>query len=234
MRRPLVKICGLTSEQEARACMELGADLLGFIFHASSRRCADPAMVSLVRSGGARKVGVFVKQGVSDVVALTHRCGLDMVQLHGGHGRDGNHGVEVCGQLVSALGRERIIKVFWPERYASSRALQDDLERFAPVCGWMLLDAGKGGGGHGRGFDPGLLSGVRSPRPWLLAGGLGPTTLPAVLTALEEPGLPRPHGVDMSSGVETAPGKKNLEEVKQVMRIIYSGAPERSVVEREE
>ncbi|MDD4731466.1 MAG: phosphoribosylanthranilate isomerase [Desulfovibrio sp.] len=234
MKRPLIKICGLTSGRDARECMRLGADFVGFVFHPPSPRSADPAMVARVRSGPARKVGVFVDQDVSRIVALEHQCGLDMVQLHGGHGPDERHGQAFCRCIAHALGPERIIKVFWPERYESPQALQNDLDRFARFCGWMLLDAGQRGGGHGRIFDSQLLKGVRPPRPWLLAGGLGPGNLAQARMCFSGPGQSQPHGFDMSSGVETAPGKKDLKKVEQSIHAVHGKAGSTALPGREE
>lgn len=214
MKRMLVKICGLTRPEDARACRDAGADLLGFIFHPTSRRNADPAMVRGVEAGPARKVGVFVEQGPDAVAALASDAGLDLVQLHGGQDED------FCAALGAVLGAERIIKVFWPERLASTAALQAELERFAPHCRWFLFDAGASGGGHGRRFDTGILRGLRPPRPWLLAGGLGPENAAEALKT-------GPHGLDMSSGVESAFGVKDMEKVRRVIRLVRNVAPDR-------
>ncbi|MEF2146482.1 MAG: phosphoribosylanthranilate isomerase [Desulfovibrionaceae bacterium] len=206
--RMLVKICGLTRLEDAKACCDAGADLLGFVFHAPSRRNADPAMVAQMRGGHARKVGVFVNQGVQETMAVAGQAGLDLIQLHGGQDE------AFCRELIAAgAGPDRLVKVFWPERYASLADFQADLDRFAPSCGLMLFDAGKGGGGHGRGFDVALLAGLNIPRPWLLAGGLGPDNVAEVLAA-------GPHGLDMSSGVEAAPGVKDMDKVRRVIRCV--------------
>ncbi|WP_022660593.1 phosphoribosylanthranilate isomerase [Paucidesulfovibrio longus] len=214
MNALLVKICGLTSVRDAEACRDAGADLLGFIFHPASRRNAAPEMVRAVHAGKARKVGVFVEQGPDEVAALAEAAGLDFVQLHGGQDE------AFCAALGAEFDPGRIVKVFWPERYAAVAELQPDLDRFAAHCSYYLFDAGTSGGGHGKSFDAGLLAGIAPARPWLLAGGLGPDNVAQALLA-------GPHGVDMSSGVESAPGTKDMEKVRRVIRLVRNGAPGR-------
>ncbi|MGE4292605.1 MAG: phosphoribosylanthranilate isomerase [Desulfovibrio sp.] len=210
----LVKICGLTRIEDAHACRDAGADLLGFIFHPASRRNADPEMVRGVAGGPARKVGVFVEQPVEAILDLVERAGLDLVQLHGGQDE------AFCLAVGAALGAERVIKVFWPERHASVAEFQAGLDRFAPLCRYYLFDAGTSGGGHGKSFDTGLLQGLAPARPWLLAGGLGPANVAQAVLA-------GPHGVDMSSGVEAAYGIKDLEKVRRVIRLVRNVSPVR-------
>lgn len=212
----LVKICGLTRVEDALACAEAGADLLGFIFHPASRRNAEPAMVRSISrdllGAAVHKVGVFVEQSADEVIALARKTELDFVQLHG------DQDAAFCNAVGEALGTDRIIKVFWPERYASVAELQADLERFAPYCRFFLFDAGSSGGGHGMTFDAERIKGIVSPRSWLLAGGLGPDNVSEALLA-------EPNGVDMSSGVEASPGVKDMEKIRRVIRRVRSNAP---------
>ena len=125
---------------------------------------------------------------------------LNYVQLHGGQDP------EFC----RAVGFERVIKVFWPERYASLDDLAQDMARFAD-CAMFLLDAGTSGGGHGRSLDLAALARLKSPRPWLLAGGLGPDNVGAAIEACANANLA---GADLNSGVESAPGLKDIEKVR--------------------
>lgn len=205
MSRVLVKICGQTQPDTARLCAELGADMLGFIFHHKSPRCSAPALPASLYLPGVLKVGVFVDQSVNETVALMRTGRLDVAQLHGGQ----DHAF--CRALADVLGPERIMKVVWPEQAATLAALQDELDSFAPLCGRFLADAGKDGGGHGRGIAEaaaGLLREARFPRPWLLAGGLGPQTLGPAFAHFRH-GASAPVGLDLNSGVESAPGVKD-------------------------
>ncbi|MGE4551834.1 MAG: phosphoribosylanthranilate isomerase [Desulfovibrionaceae bacterium] len=196
----LVKVCGMTNAETARRCDALGVDLVGFIFHPKSPRCVAPSLPAGLDLPRARKVGVFVHQGADEVRDLMERGRLDLAQLHGGQDR----------KFCRAVGPERVIKALWPERYASLDDLMSDLRRFAPVCRWFLFDAGSSGGGHGRTLAATLPEAGDIPRPWLLAGGLSPETLPAALAL-------GPDGVDLNSGVESAPGVKDFDKLTRAL-----------------
>ena len=219
----LVKVCGMTREEDALLCAELGADLLGFIFHPGSPRNTTPefpAGLDFPRMGlpGVRKVGLFVDQKPMEALSLMAAGRLDLAQLHGGPTES------FCQVLAERMGPGRIIKVFWPEKAASLEAFQAELDRYAPYCGMMLVDAGAGGGGHGRAIgseggsgDNGkaaeILANAKFPRPWLLAGGLNPANLPGLISRFRSPGSPAQGqglvGVDLNSGVEKTPGIKD-------------------------
>lgn len=211
----LVKVCGMTREEDALRCAELGADLLGFIFHPGSPRNTTPefpAELDFARMGrpGVRKVGLFVDQKPMEALGIMAAGRLDMAQLHGGQTES------FCAVLAERMGPGRIIKVFWPEKAASLEAFQAELDRYAPYCGHMLVDAGTGGGGHGREISDKaaeILAGAKFPRPWLLAGGLNPENLPGLISRYRAPGAPAQGmglvGVDLNSGVEKAPGHKD-------------------------
>ncbi|MDQ7836539.1 MAG: phosphoribosylanthranilate isomerase [Humidesulfovibrio sp.] len=206
----LVKVCGMTREEDALRCAELGADLLGFIFHPGSPRNTTPEFPADLRLPGVRKVGLFVDQKPMEALGIMAAGRLDMAQLHGGQTES------FCAVLAERMGPGRIIKVFWPEKAASLEAFQAELDRYAPYCGHMLVDAGKGGGGHGREISDKaaeILAGAKFPRPWLLAGGLNPENLPGLISRYRAPGAPAQGmgmvGVDLNSGVEKAPGQKD-------------------------
>ncbi|EMG37798.1 phosphoribosylanthranilate isomerase [Desulfocurvibacter africanus PCS] len=199
----MIKVCGMTKPEDVRLCAQAGVDLLGFIFHPASPRFVTPdfpASLEPEALGQARKVGVFVKETVVEVRHIMDEAQLDYVQLHSGQDP------EFC----RAVGSARVIKVFWPERYASLDELAEDMARFAD-CAMFLLDAGTSGGGHGRSLDFAALTELDSPRPWLLAGGLGPKNVRAAVEACASANLA---GVDLNSGVESAPGLKDIEKVR--------------------
>jgi len=193
----LVKVCGMTSAEDAAMCEELGADFLGFIFHPSSPRNVDVAFARSIKTGGAKKVGVFVKQSVAEVIEILKNGNLDFAQLHGGQNE------EFC----KALGKERVIKVIWPQKYDSVKEFQADIDRFAPYCSYLLFDAGKSGGGHGESMEFEVFKDVMIPGPWLLAGGLSADNLKEALSEA------KPNGVDLNSGVESEPGKKDKNKL---------------------
>ncbi|MGE4556322.1 MAG: phosphoribosylanthranilate isomerase [Desulfovibrionaceae bacterium] len=200
----LVKVCGLTRRQDVDACLQLGVDLLGFIFHPSSPRNVDPAFPASIRDPGALKVGVFVKQSVDQVLRIMDQAGLDLAQLHGGQDLD----------FCRTVGPDRVIKVLWPERCADPEELQKEADRFGSVCSRLLLDAGLSGGGHGRPLDA-LRIGQMTPKtPWMLAGGLGPDNVAQAVAQLN------PSAVDLNSGVESAPGAKDIDKLRAALEAL--------------
>ena len=193
----LIKVCGMTRKEDVASCEELGVDFLGFIFHPSSPRCVDEEFARSVKTSKAKKVGVFVKQSATEVLETMKNGKLDFAQLHGGQNE------EFC----KAVGRERVIKVLWPQRYDSVKEFQADIDRYTPFCRYMLFDAGSSGGGHGKSLDFSVFSEVKIPNPWLLAGGLSARNL------LEAINIAKPGGVDLNSGVEVSPGIKDINKL---------------------
>ncbi len=196
-----IKICGLTSLADAEAAAAAGADLLGFVFHPASPRALRPeaarAIVAALRPRhpALAFVGVFVDRPLEEVRQVMAFVGLDLAQLHG----------REPPEAVAALG-ERGIKAV---RVRDRASLEAALARYRP--GVFLLDAWDPdrAGGTGRPFPWALLEGVRIPRPWFLAGGLTPENVGEAVRRL------RPWGVDVSSGVEAAPGRKDPEKVRR-------------------
>jgi len=200
----LVKVCGLTLPEQVEEIDAMGVDFVGFVFAAESPRRVTAARVASIAGGNARRVGVFTGQDAKEVKRIMDEAGLDMAQLHGGQD------AEFC----RAVGPERVIKVFWPERYASPEEFLRDMDRFGDLCGLMLLDAGASGGGSGKSLDFAALAGIHAQRPWLLAGGLNAEN---VVSAFAQA---RPAGVDLNSGVETSKGVKDIAKVKQAMQAL--------------
>jgi phosphoribosylanthranilate isomerase len=204
LKTVLVKVCGLTRRQDVDACLELGADLLGFIFYPPSPRNVEPSFPASIKEPGALKVGVFVKQSVDEVLRIMDAAGLDLAQLHGGQDPD----------FCRIVGPDRVIKVLWPERYDDPLVLQGEMDRYAPVCSRLLLDAGESVGGHGRRVDALRLGQMTPPVPWILAGGLGPDNVAQAVAELA------PSAVDLNSGVESAPGAKDIDKLRAAMEAL--------------
>lgn len=208
--RQLIKICGITRQQDADACAAAGVDMAGFIFHESSPRNVQPGAVAAIDTGQALRVGVFVRQNQQEVLDVMRRARLDLAQLCGDQDR----------AFCRAVGAARVIRVFWPERFKMRAALEDELSEYDGCMAYALLDAGLSGGGHGRTQDFGLLRGLDSPRPWLLAGGLGVDNLARAM------GQCTPSGFDLNSGLESAPGLKDADLVRRAVALIRNGANE--------
>ena len=204
MSRPKIKICGLTRQRDATSCKELGIDFCGFIFHPDSPRNVKPETASILDTGSALRIGVFVNQSTEEVRHIMDFADLDMAQLAG------DQDVQVCAEV----GPARVIRVFWPERYSGADDIAADLKRFAGYTAYYLLDAGKSGGGSGRSLDFRRIQDLDPPKPWFLAGGLGPGNVSDALGVLS------PFALDLNSGVEDEPGIKSRQKIEQALDII--------------
>jgi phosphoribosylanthranilate isomerase len=160
-----------------------------------------PAFAASLPDGPSRRVGVFAGADPDAVLRVAESARLDYVQLHG----------DEDPAFCRAVGSGRVIRTLWPQR-CSRRELQREMERFAPVVAYFLLDAGRSGGGSGKNLDPRALGSVEVPVPWFLAGGMGPESLRRI------PEDCRPDGVDMNSALEDAPGVKNRARVIEAVR----------------
>ncbi|MGJ3522838.1 phosphoribosylanthranilate isomerase [Nitratidesulfovibrio sp. D1] len=198
--RLLVKVCGLTRQRDADACAAAGVDLCGFIFHPASPRAVTPAVAAGLHSHGMARVGVFVRQSADEVLAVMDAARLDFAQLHGGQD----------AVFCDRVGPERVIRAAWPQRYVDRAALEAELAGLAPHVRCFLLDAGTSGGGRGVTMDWAALRGLDPGAPWLLAGGLAPDNLAGAVAACGGGSLV---GVDLNSGVESAPGRKDAIRV---------------------
>ena len=196
----IIKICGLSTAPAVAAALDAGADMLGFVFFAPSPRYLplDAAKALSAQIGGrAKKVALTVDADDASIEAIVAAIAPDILQLHG------RETPERAAALRARVGC-RIMKALG----VSSR---DDLaaaRAYAPVVDYLLFDAkppldATRPGGNGMAFDWSILDGFNPGRPWLLSGGLDPSN---VAEALAKTGAP---GVDVSSGVERAPGVKD-------------------------
>ncbi|HVR30392.1 MAG TPA: phosphoribosylanthranilate isomerase [Thermoanaerobaculia bacterium] len=201
MTRPRVKICGLLRLEDAEAALRLGAEFLGLNFYAASPRSIEVAdAVRLRRRIGdrARVVGVFVNHPPPQVELIARRVGLDLLQFHGD---EGPGEVEPFGA--------RAIKVF---RVAGPLPHQE-LAAYPAAWGFLFDSAGRAGPGGAR--EAGGYGGTGAPwaweragslpgdRPVFVAGGIRPDNVQDLLARLS------PWGIDVGSGVEAAPGRKD-------------------------
>jgi len=202
----MVKVCGLTRAEDAAAVARHGATLAGFIFHPPSPRNMTVSRVAAIGTGGLLRVGVFVGQDADEVRRIMEEAGLHLAQLAGDQDRD----------FCNAVGRLRVLRVFRPERHARVLDLEEEMQAYAGCMRMALLDAGSSGGGHGRTLDFSSLAGLRAPCPWFLAGGLGPHNLAQALSACA------PAGVDLNSGLESAPGIKDHARIAAALALLNS------------
>jgi phosphoribosylanthranilate isomerase len=193
-----VKICGITHLADALAAVEAGADLLGFVFYQGSPRClpvAAAAEIARQLPGHVAKVGLFVNAPEKDVFEAIAACGLNWLQFHG------DESPEQCGKFgVMSL------KAFRIRDTESLRALPH-----YKTDAWLLdAYAPDKPGGTGATFNWDLaVEAKKLGRPIFLAGGLTPENVAEAVRRV------RPFGVDVSSGVESSPGKKDHKKVRE-------------------
>ncbi|SNB44647.1 phosphoribosylanthranilate isomerase [Geobacter sp. DSM 9736] len=197
-----VKICGITNLDDALMAVQAGADALGFVFHKRSPRCITPeAAAAVIREipPFVQTVGLFVNEEVEYVNETSDLCRLDLVQLHG------DEAPGYCG-----LVRRRVIKAFRVK----------DMESLGPIGNYRvtgyLLDAfsPKAYGGTGVAFNWEIAKVAREQfSPIILAGGLTPENVAQAVKAVD------PFAVDVSSGVESLPGRKDRDKVASFIRL---------------
>ncbi|MBW2284550.1 MAG: phosphoribosylanthranilate isomerase, partial [Deltaproteobacteria bacterium] len=204
-----VKICGITNREDASTAVELGADALGFIFAESPRRITPDCARDIINSlpPFVQTVGVFVDEELSTIHDIMDLCGFDLVQLHG------HESPEFCRELMPFT-----LKAF-RLKDASGLLSMGDYQR--SIRGLLLDTYEKGmSGGTGKTFDWRLAVKAGSMGiPIILSGGLGPSNIQKAVSTV------RPFAVDVNSGVESRPGKKDhilmkrlMDEVKAINR----------------
>lgn len=199
-----VKICGLTDEDSVEAAVEAGADFLGAVFFERSPRHISIARAAEIFDGvpdKVRRVGLLVDPDDALLEAVMNNVRLDYFQLHGAE----------SPQRIEAIRQEfgmPVIKAIGISAEADLAAA----EPYADVADWLLFDAkplpgADRPGGNAQSFDWAMLKGRKWPCPWLLAGGL---TSENVAEAIRLSGA---KAVDVSSGVESTPGVKDLAKI---------------------
>jgi phosphoribosylanthranilate isomerase len=187
-----VKICGITSPEDAVAAVEAGADAIGLVFYAASRRAVSPdeaAKIAAAISPLVMTVGLFVNAPTEAVLSTLERVPLNLLQFHG------DESPEYCREFHRPYLKALPV--------TDSEELRRSMDSYPEARGFLLDTAAAGQfGGTGKTFDWALVP-SDSPRPLVLAGGLGPDNVAAAISAVG------PAAVDVSSGVESAPGIKD-------------------------
>ncbi|MFQ6554165.1 phosphoribosylanthranilate isomerase [Aestuariibius insulae] len=211
-----IKICGLSTAETIAASVEAGASYIGFVFFERSPRNVTPkraAELSADVPPGVAKVGLIVDPSDDTLDAILSNVSLDMIQLHGSESPD---------RVLEVKTRTGL-----PAMKAVGISSAEDLSRLPPyeqVADQILVDtkAPKGSdlpGGNGLSFDWSLISGRRWPIPWMLAGGL---TVDTVAAAIQQTGARQ---LDLSSGVERAPGVKDPEKIRAFITAAQAAVP---------
>jgi phosphoribosylanthranilate isomerase len=205
-----IKICGNTSLEDARLAVEAGADAVGFVFAPSPRRVTadQAARIAPHLPDTVEKIGVFVNAALDEIATTVEHCGLSGVQLHS------ECDAGLAASLRARLGpRLRMVRVVPFGAEASSHAAAIDSD---PHVDAVMIDSrtATAAGGTGIAFDwtaaRGPLFESREGRKQrIVAGGLNPANVAEAIATL------RPWGVDVVSGVESTPGRKNLARVRE-------------------
>ncbi len=200
-----VKICGLSTPQTVAAATEGGARFVGFVFYPRSPRCVDPERAAELGAEvpvSVTRVGLVVDADDETLDGIVSVARLDMLQLHG------MENVDRVREIRERFGLPvmKVVRMAGPGDVAAARTFEDVAER-------LLFDArppeGAGRpGGNALAFDWDLLEGQSWRRPWMLAGGLDADNL-AQAVRISGAGA-----VDVSSGVEDAPGVKSAEKIR--------------------
>jgi phosphoribosylanthranilate isomerase len=202
MNTVAVKICGITDPKDAWIAVELGAAALGFIFATSPRQITPQKARDITNAipPFVKTVGVFVNEDPAVIRNVKHYCGLDLVQLHGDESPD------LCAELMPYAIKALRIKD------------ESSLRTARPYRGKvraLLLDtySKDKAGGTGETFDWQLALKIKKLGvPIILAGGLGPSNINDAISTV------RPYAVDVNSGVEEHPGKKNHTLIEDLMQ----------------
>jgi phosphoribosylanthranilate isomerase len=208
-----VKICGITNKKGALFASECGAAALGFIFYPASPRYIKPEDAQKIISAlpdEVIKVGVFVNEKTEEIKKTVKYCNIDMIQLHG------DESPEYCRQFPPSS----IIK-------AVELKNDDDLKNALSYdAAAILVDSRHAGlyGGTGEKANWELANALRNKKPLILSGGLNEKNIIEALRTVN------PAAVDINSGVETSPGRKDHEKLSRIFNIIGATdtAPENS------
>lgn len=204
-----IKICGITNLEDALTAVDAGADALGFVFYEKSPRKADPGVVREITTRlpeRIERVGVFVDESVEGILNTVARVGLTAVQLHGRASRK--------PELIQRLTASAYLRIFRVLRadeignaFSSKESAQNGISAFFLDSGTPELP-----GGTGRVFDwkaaASRVEAISKNVNVVVAGGLNSTNAAEAIRIL------KPWGVDVSSGVEARPGKKDPEKIR--------------------
>ncbi len=208
-----IKFCGNTSLQDAQFAVAAGADALGFIFTPSARRVelADAAAIVAALPSKVEKIGIVVNETPARAAEIADQVGLTGIQLQG------DEPAERLPEFRRALGRRKIVKTLQARELLASgygAALLEEYLQQVESLDAVLLDSGSPGerGGTGKTFNwetaAPMVARIKAELPVIIAGGLNPGNVAEAIRWFE------PWGVDVASGVETAPGKKDRAKLK--------------------
>ncbi len=192
-----IKICGITNIEDALLAVDFGADALGFVFYKESKRYIEPKKAQSIISKlplFVTTVGVFVNQELDEIRNIKEEAGFDVFQLHGDESPDFCNKLE--GKVIKTIRVKDDINPKEIESYPAQAILFD-------------THSTKGYGGTGESFRWEILRDLDTSKRIILSGGLTPENVGQAIRMVN------PYAVDVSSGVEEYPGKKNPEKLKK-------------------
>lgn len=209
-----VKICGLSDPESLEVAVQSGARFVGFVFYPPSpRNVSFDIAWNLARAvpTGVRSIGLFVNPEDEELERIVTGIQLDMIQLHGD---------ETPGR-VNEIKERFSMPVIKAIRVANKYDLED-IEGYESAADWLLFDAKPANatlpGGTGQSFDWNILKGREFKKPWMLSGGLDTDNVKEALSIL------KPNAVDVSSGVESEPGLKDADKIKEFIKAVKTNA----------
>lgn len=204
-----VKICGLTDQEAVDAAVEGGADFIGFVFFEKSPRYIAPVEAAELADGlpeDVATVGLFVDPSDDDLDRVMSRIRLDYIQLHGAESPERIDVIRLAygAQVIKAIGVADLTDIKAADQYAGHADM-------------LLFDAkpppnADRPGGNAVTFPWSLMDAYEGELPWLLAGGLTPDNVSEATATARAP------GVDVSSGVESVPGRKDPVLIKAFLK----------------
>ncbi len=198
---PKLKICGITTLEDARFAAGALADYLGFVFTSESPRYIQPRDAAEISGWieGPGKVGVFVNQHQDEVNAIAERVGLDLVQLHG------DESATYAKEILAP-----VIKVFRIRAAADLPDIRKEMKLWNEIARFYLFDSKNDNmrGGTGEIWDWSMINALSPDKPFFLAGGISHENVAEAVEATA------PFGVDLSSSLESSPGKKDFDKMQ--------------------
>jgi phosphoribosylanthranilate isomerase len=209
--RTRVKICGLTRLEDIHAAVRAGVDAIGLVLYPKSPRAVTLRQAATLRAAVPAFVNVvtlFVNASEHEVQEVIQQVQPDLLQFHG------DESPQYCASFNHRY--MRAFRVGGPGMDTPDGVLQA-CRNYPSASAWLFDSHSDGYGGSGRAFDAALLQPLRDApdsRPWVLAGGLAPASVADAIKAI------RPYAVDVSSGVETAPGIKSASKIDEFMAAV--------------
>ena len=204
-----VKICGIRDEKALQAAVEAGVRHIGFVFYPDSPRYIKPDQAKVLAEAtpkSVRRVGLFVDPGSEGLEKILGTVELDMIQLHG------DESPERVTEIKQKFGKPVMKALKIATKYD-----MEGLEDYEAAADWLLFDSKSADaempGGTGQSFDWSVLKDRTFQKPWMLSGGLNHENVSDALSLLN------PKVVDVSSGVESEPGVKDPDKIREFVNI---------------